>query len=67
MKVGVGVGGEVVVDGQVDTFDIDAAAKDIGGNADTLVEFFEFFVALDTSRGVSRVSKLSGGDAYRSS
>ena len=47
MQIGIGVCGEIVVDGQIDSLDIDAAAKDISGNADTLVELFEFFVAFD--------------------
>ena len=50
MQVGVGVTGEIVVYGQVDSFDVDATAKDVSGDADTLVEFLELFVALDTSR-----------------
>jgi hypothetical protein len=51
MQVRVGVAGEVVVDGQVDAFDVDAAAEDIGGDADALVEFFEFFVPFDSGGG----------------
>ena len=47
MQVRISVAGEVVVDGKVDAFDVDAAAKDVGGDADALVEFFELFVALD--------------------
>jgi len=48
MEVRICVGWQVVVDGQVDAFDIDTSTEDVGGNADTLVEFFEFLVALDT-------------------
>jgi hypothetical protein len=51
MQVRVGVAGEVVVDGQVDAFDVDAAAEDVGGDADALVEFFEFFVSFDSGGG----------------
>lgn len=47
MKVGIGIGRKIVVDGKVDFLDIDAAAEDVGSNADTLVEVFELFVALD--------------------
>ena len=47
VQVRVGVTGEIVVDGEVDTLNVDAATEDVGGNADALVEFFEFFVALD--------------------
>lgn len=48
MEVGVGITGEVVVDGEVDALDVDTTAKDVGGDADTLVEFLEFLVAFDT-------------------
>jgi len=48
MKVRVGITWEIVVDSQVDTLDINTSAEDIGGNANTLVEFLEFFVAFDT-------------------
>jgi hypothetical protein len=47
MKIGVGVLGEIVVDGQVDLLDIDTTTEDIGSNADTLVEVLELLVALD--------------------
>jgi len=55
VEVGVGIGGKVVVDGQVDTLDINTTTEDIGGNADPLVELLEFLVALDT-RGLSAMS-----------
>lgn len=48
MQVGVGVGGEIVIDGKVDALDINTTAKDISGNTDTLVELLELLVALDT-------------------
>lgn len=48
MKIGVGVGGQVVVNGEVDAFNIDTTAEDVGSNADTLVELLEFLVASDT-------------------
>ena len=67
MKVAVGIGGEIVVDGQVDTLDIDTSAEDVSGDTDTLVEFFELFVALDTARLISEGSVCWGSDAYRSS
>jgi hypothetical protein len=47
VQVGVGVGGEVVVDGEVDALDVDTTAEDVGGDADTLVELLEFLVTLD--------------------
>jgi hypothetical protein len=49
VEVGVGVGGQIVVDSQVDTLDIDTTTEDVSGNTDTLVEFLEFLVALDTA------------------
>lgn len=48
MQVRVSVGGEIVVDGEVDALDINTTAEDISGNTDTLVELLEFLVALDT-------------------
>ena len=48
VQVRVGVGRQVVVDGQVDTLDINTTTEDIGGDTDTLVKFFEFLVAFDT-------------------
>lgn len=48
VKVGGCVGGQIIVDGQVDTFDIDTSAEDVSGDTDSLVEFLEFFVAFDT-------------------
>lgn len=53
MEVGVGFSGKVVVDGKVDLLDVNTAAKDIGGDADALVEFFELLVALDAVSSVS--------------
>ena len=50
MEVGISIARKIVVDGQVDAFNVDAAAKDVGGDADAFVELFEFLVALDTSR-----------------
>lgn len=48
MKVRVGIGRKVVVDGTVDAFEVDAAAKHISGHADALVEVLEVLVAADT-------------------
>jgi hypothetical protein len=55
VKVRVSVSGQIVVDSQVDTFNINTTAEDVGGNADTLVELLEFLVAADTV--CTRVSK----------
>lgn len=48
MEVRVSIIRHVVVDGKVYALDIDTTAKDVGGNADTLVELLEFLVAFDT-------------------
>jgi hypothetical protein len=48
VEVAVGIGGQVVVDGQVDTLDIDTTTEDVGGDANTLLEILELLVALDT-------------------
>lgn len=48
MKIRVSISRQIVVDGQVDALNINTTAKDVGGNADTLVEFLEFLVPLDT-------------------
>ena len=53
MQVGVGITGEIVVDGQVDTLNIDTTAEDISGDTDTLVELLELLVALDTVAVIS--------------
>jgi hypothetical protein len=48
VKVRVSIGWEIVVDGKVDTLDINTTTEDIGGHADSLVELLELLVALDT-------------------
>lgn len=48
VQVGIRIGGKIVVDGQVDTLDINTTSEHIGSNADTLVELLEFLVAFDT-------------------
>jgi hypothetical protein len=53
VKVAVSICRKIVVDGQVDTFDIDTSTKDVGGDTDTFVEFLELFVALDAAENVS--------------
>ncbi len=53
MEVGVGITREIIVDGQIDTLDIDTTAEDVGGDTDTLLEVLECFVALDTELTVS--------------
>jgi hypothetical protein len=48
VEVAVGIGGQVVVDGQVDTLNIDTTTKDVSGDANALLEVLELLVALDT-------------------
>lgn len=48
MQVGVRICWKVVVNCDVDFLDINATAKDVRCNADTLLEVFEFFVTFDT-------------------
>jgi len=58
MQVGIGIGSQIVVDGQVDLLNVDTAAKDIRGDADALVEFLEFLVSLDTVETVSEIARV---------
>lgn len=58
MEVAVSVAGEIVIDGEIDALDINTTAKDVGGNANALVKFFEFLVAFDT--GILSASKSQG-------
>lgn len=65
--------GHVVVDGDVDTFDVDAAAEDVGADADAVDEVFEVGVAFDAFPDIV-VSGVLGGmeggtewETYRSS
>ena len=39
---------KIVIDCKIDPLDIYATTKDICSNADSLIEFFEFFVSFDT-------------------
>ena len=48
MQIRVGIAGQVVVDSQVDAFNVDTASEDIGSNTDALVELLEFLVPLDS-------------------
>lgn len=52
VKIGVGISREIVVDGEVDAFNINTSTEDVSRDADTLVELFELFIAFDTE-GVS--------------
>ena len=48
MEVRVSIAWKIVVDGQVNTLNINTTTEDIGCNTDTLVELLELLVALDT-------------------
>lgn len=48
VEVAVSVGGQVVIDGQVDTLDIDTTTEDVGRDTDALLELLELLVTLDT-------------------
>jgi len=48
VKVGIGIRWQIVIDGQVDTLNINTTTKNISRNANTFVELFEFLVTLDT-------------------
>lgn len=68
MEVGIGISGEIVVNGKVDALDIDTTAEDVGGNANTLVKLLEFLVTTDTTRqSVPERRKIQGKNTYRSS
>lgn len=47
VEIGIGIGGQVVVDGEVDPLDVNTTAKDIGSHTDALVELLEFLVPAD--------------------
>ena len=48
VKVGAGIAGQIVVNGQVDTLDIDTTAEDVGGHTDSLLELLELLVTSDS-------------------
>lgn len=48
VEVGVSISRHVVVDGQVDTLDIDTTTEDVSGNADSFVKLLELLVPTDT-------------------
>lgn len=71
VQIRAGIGGQIVVDGQVDALDIDATAKHISGNTDALLELLELLVALDAVFSSQRPNPGSkeklGWETYRSS
>jgi len=48
MEISVSLVGHVIVDGDVDTLDIDTTTEDISRDTDTSLELLELLVALDT-------------------
>lgn len=48
MQVGISISGEIVVDSQVDTLNVDTTSENISGYADSLLEILERLVALDS-------------------
>ena len=67
MKVGVGVTRKIVVDGKVDTLDINTTTEDVGSDTDTLVEFLELLVTLNTTKKLVTVCLAKDQNTYRSS
>lgn len=57
MQVTVRIWGTIVVDDDVDTFDINTTAEDIGGDKDTLFEGFEGGISVDTKTGLAPRNK----------
>ena len=54
MEVRIRIKRQVVVDGEVNSLNINTTSQDVSRNTDTLVEFFEFFEAFDTIRYISK-------------
>lgn len=50
MQVRVGITRHIIVDGQVDTLNVNTTSEDVSRDADTLVELFELLVSADTAR-----------------
>jgi hypothetical protein len=50
MQIRVGVCWSVIVDDNVDTFDVDTTTKDIRGDKDTLLEILKLFISRNTIR-----------------
>lgn len=48
MEIGIGIARQIIINGEVNTLDVDSTAENIGSNTYTLVEFLEFFIAFDT-------------------
>jgi hypothetical protein len=48
MEVRIGIPWEIVVDGEINTFNINTSTENIGGNTDSLLEILEGLISLDT-------------------
>lgn len=48
MEIGIGITRQIIINGEIDTLDVDSTAENIGSNTYTLVEFLEFLIAFDT-------------------
>lgn len=53
MQVRVSIRRKVIVDCQIDALDVNATAKDVCGNTNTLVELLELLVPFDASKFIS--------------
>ena len=51
MKIGISIGGEIVVNGEIDTLNINTSTKYISSDTDTLLEVLECLVSADTRDG----------------
>lgn len=48
MEIGIWVRRKIVVDSEIDTLNIDTTTKDIGGNANSLVELLELLISCNS-------------------
>lgn len=59
MEISVSAIRKIVVDGQVDSLNINTTTEDVCGNANTLVEIFELLVSFDTAQKSVLVKQIS--------
>lgn len=70
VKVGAGIAGQIIVDSQVDSLNINTTTEDVSGNADSFLELLELLVAANSDNIVSNPMSSQdryGLEAYRSS
>ena len=67
VKVRVGIARQIIVDGEIDPFDVNATPKDIRRHADALVELLKLLVPFDTALRISSVRTTTLDHTYRSS